>query len=151
VHERGIDDDIQEDTGTSESVRERPADHLRQLIFGDERDLDDAARWAAVESYLRTTSLNVADALPLLEPLGVMAGILGALTLVTCWLGRHDHAALTLGLRVVGLAEVHDVDAVRAERGSDRRRGGSRARLNLNLHARSNSSFSHYYSLVSFV
>jgi class 3 adenylate cyclase/tetratricopeptide (TPR) repeat protein len=41
------------------------ADHLRQQIFGDERDLDDAARWAAVESYLRTTSLNVADALPL--------------------------------------------------------------------------------------
>jgi predicted ATPase/class 3 adenylate cyclase len=41
------------------------AEQLRQRIFGDERQLDDAARWAAVETYLRTTSLNVEDALPL--------------------------------------------------------------------------------------
>ncbi len=41
------------------------ADHLRQRIFGDERLQDDALRWAAIEAYLRTTSLNVDDALPL--------------------------------------------------------------------------------------
>ena len=37
-------------------------------------------------------------------------------------LGRDHHAALVLGRGVVRLAEVHDVDAVRAERGTDRRR-----------------------------
>ena len=41
------------------------ADHLRQRIFGDERQLDDAARWSAIEAFLRTTSLNVDEALPL--------------------------------------------------------------------------------------
>ena len=41
------------------------ADHLRQRIFGDERQLDDASRWSAIETYLRTTSLNVDEALPL--------------------------------------------------------------------------------------
>ncbi|MEO8345831.1 MAG: adenylate/guanylate cyclase domain-containing protein [Betaproteobacteria bacterium] len=41
------------------------ADQLRQQIFGDARQQDDGARWAAIESYLRTTSLNVDDALPL--------------------------------------------------------------------------------------
>jgi predicted ATPase/class 3 adenylate cyclase len=41
------------------------ADQLRQRIFGDERQLDDAARWAAIEAYLRTTSVNVDEALPL--------------------------------------------------------------------------------------
>ena len=38
-------------------------------------------------------------------------------------LGRDHHAALVLGRGVVRLAEVHDVDAVRTERGTDRRRG----------------------------
>src|SRR3954452_17067659 len=37
-------------------------------------------------------------------------------------LDRHDLATLRLGRRVVGLAELHDVDAVLAERGADRRR-----------------------------
>ena len=41
------------------------ADHLRQRIFGDERHPDDTARWVAIETYLRTTSLNVDEALPL--------------------------------------------------------------------------------------
>jgi class 3 adenylate cyclase/predicted ATPase len=41
------------------------ADQLRQQIFGDERQQDDAARWAAIDAFLRTTSLNVDEALPL--------------------------------------------------------------------------------------
>lgn len=57
-----------------------------------------AIMMANTVSVLRVIALVAlfvgADALPLLEPLGVMAGILGALTLVTCWLGRHDHAEL---------------------------------------------------------
>ena len=40
------------------------ADQLRQRIFGDERT-GRRARWAAIEAYLRKTSLNVDDALPL--------------------------------------------------------------------------------------
>ncbi len=41
------------------------ADQLRRQIFGDERNLDDAARWAAIADYLRTTTLNADEALPL--------------------------------------------------------------------------------------
>ena len=41
------------------------ADHLRQQIFGDESQLDDAARWAAIAAHLRTTSLDANEALPL--------------------------------------------------------------------------------------
>ena len=58
-------------------------------------------------------------------------------------LGRDDRAPLGFRRRVVRLAEVHDVDAVRAERGTDRRRGGGRAGLDLDLHDRGNSSFRH--------
>ena len=46
---------------------------------------------------------------------------LEAAVLVDRDLDRHDGAALGLGLRVVRLAEVHDRDAVRAERGADGR------------------------------
>src|SRR5947208_16422156 len=44
-----------------------------------------------------------------------------------------DVAALGLRGSVVLLAEVHDVDAVRTERGTDRRRRGGRARVQLDL------------------
>ena len=54
-------------------------------------------------------------------------------------LGGDHRAALALRRGVVRLAEVHDVDAVRAERGTDRRRGRGRAGLDLNLHDRSDS------------
>ncbi len=48
-------------------------------------------------------------------------------------LHRHDLAALRLGRGVVGLAELHDVDAVLAQRGADRRRRVGRAGLDLEL------------------
>src|SRR5581483_1792357 len=48
-------------------------------------------------------------------------------------LHRHDHAALRLGRRVVGLAELHDVDAVLAQRGADRRRRVGRTGVDLEL------------------
>src|SRR5579884_415573 len=41
---------------------------------------------------------------------------------------------LAAGLRVEGLAELHDVDALRAERGADRGRGRRLARRNLQLY-----------------
>ena len=47
-------------------------------------------------------------------------------------LGRDHRAALRLRRGVVRLAEVHDVDAVRTERGPDRRRGSGRAGVDLN-------------------
>ena len=50
-------------------------------------------------------------------------------------------------VRVVRLAEVHDVDAVRTERGPDRRRGRGRTRLDLDLHDRGNASLCHVSSL----
>lgn len=45
------------------------ADLLRQQIFRDEGQLDDVARWAAIETYLRSTSLDVDAALPLVAQL----------------------------------------------------------------------------------
>ena len=54
-----------------------------------------------------------------------------------------------LGRGVVRLAEVHDVDAVRAERGADRRRGRRRAGLDLDLHDRCDASSSPCSSLAS--
>src|SRR5215212_6026176 len=51
-------------------------------------------------------------------------------------LDRDHVAAHGLGLGVVGLAEVHDVDAVRAEGGTDRRRRRRCARLKLHLDQR---------------
>jgi class 3 adenylate cyclase/predicted ATPase len=45
------------------------ADQLRQQIFGDEPSLDDDARWRALEKYLRSTSINVDEALPLFASL----------------------------------------------------------------------------------
>ena len=51
-------------------------------------------------------------------------------------LGRDDLAPLALGLLVVGLAEVHDVDAVRAERRTHRRCRGRLSRRDLDLHDR---------------
>src|SRR5438477_4929441 len=57
---------------------------------------------------------------------------------------RGDHrAALRLGRRVVRLAEVHDVDAVRPERGPDRRRGRRRTGLDLDLHNGRDATFCH--------
>ena len=44
---------------------------------------------------------------------------------------RDDHVALRRGLGVELLAEAHDVDAVLAERGTDRRRGVRLARREL--------------------
>jgi len=41
------------------------AEQLRNRIFGEERHLDDAARWEAIAAYLRSTSLDLAEALPL--------------------------------------------------------------------------------------
>src|SRR6516164_5235852 len=52
-------------------------------------------------------------------------------------LHRDDVAALGLRRRVVLPAEVHDVDAVRAQRGAHRRCRGSRARVELHLDYRS--------------
>ncbi len=55
--------------------------------------------------------------------------------------GHHrgdDEAVLGRGLGVEVLAEVHDVHAVRTERGADRRRGRRLARGNLQLHNRLN-------------
>src|SRR4051794_22358139 len=48
-------------------------------------------------------------------------------------LDGHDVTALRLGRRVVRLAELHDVDAVLAERRTDGRRGGGSAGLDLEL------------------
>ena len=48
-------------------------------------------------------------------------------------LDRDDRPPLRLGGGVVGLAEVHDRHAVRAERGADRRRRGGRAGRDLDL------------------
>ena len=48
-------------------------------------------------------------------------------------LDRYDLAALRLGGRVVGLAELHDVDAVLAERRADRRGRVGGASLDLQL------------------
>ena len=48
-------------------------------------------------------------------------------------LGRDHEPALVLGRGVVRLAEVHDVDAVRAERGADRRRRRGLPGLDLDL------------------
>jgi class 3 adenylate cyclase len=45
------------------------ANELRRLIVADRPDGDDAARWAALQSYLRGTSLPVAEALPLFADL----------------------------------------------------------------------------------
>src|SRR6266516_1449737 len=57
--------------------------------------------------------------------------------LVDCDLHRDDIAALGLRRRVVLLAEVHDVDAVRAQCRAHRRRRSSRARVELHLDYRS--------------
>ena len=51
---------------------------------------------------------------------------------------RDDQAFVLRRPRVEVLAEVHDVDAVRTERGPDRRRGRRLARGNLQLHHRLN-------------
>src|SRR6185503_4846697 len=48
-------------------------------------------------------------------------------------LDRDDVAALRLGRGVVRLAELHDVDAVLAERRTDGRRGGGRTGVDLEL------------------
>ena len=48
-------------------------------------------------------------------------------------LDRHHVAALRLGRGVVGLAELHDVDAVLAQRRTHRRRGGGRTGVDLEL------------------
>ena len=48
-------------------------------------------------------------------------------------LDRHDVPALRFGGGVVRLAELHDVDAVLAQRGADRRGGRGGASLNLEL------------------
>jgi hypothetical protein len=47
-----------------------------------------------------------------------------------------DLARLRRGALVVGLGELDDVDAVRAQRGPDRRRSGRLARWGLDLHDR---------------
>ena len=47
---------------------------------------------------------------------------------------RDDQALVLRGLRVEVLAEVHDIQAVRTERGPDRRRGGCLPRRDLELH-----------------
>ena len=47
---------------------------------------------------------------------------------------RDDQAFVLGGLRVEVLAEVHDIDAVRTERGPDRRRRGGFPRRDLELH-----------------
>ena len=47
---------------------------------------------------------------------------------------RNDQAVVLRGLRVEVLAEIHDVHAVRTERGPDRRRGRGLARVDLQLH-----------------
>src|SRR3954447_13764652 len=53
--------------------------------------------------------------------------------LIDADLDRYDVAALRLGGRVVGLAELHDVDAVLPERGTNGRRGGGRTGVDLQL------------------
>ena len=78
------------------------------------------------------------------EPLGTPAALISSRAaggvfrmnvndpvLVHADLGRHDVTALRLGLRVVRLAELHDVHAVLTERGADRRRRGGLARRQL--------------------
>lgn len=45
------------------------ATELRRLMLADYADGDDATRWAAIQSYLRGTSLPVEDALPLFADL----------------------------------------------------------------------------------
>ena len=53
-------------------------------------------------------------------------------------LDRDHIAAHGFGLGVVGLAEIHDVDPVRAERGADGRSRGGRTCLQLHLDQRGN-------------
>jgi class 3 adenylate cyclase/tetratricopeptide (TPR) repeat protein len=45
------------------------ANQLRRIVFRDHQESDDAARWAALGSYLNGTSLPVDEALPLLAHL----------------------------------------------------------------------------------
>ena len=58
-------------------------------------------------------------------------------------LDRDDGADLGLGRGVVGLDEVHDGDAVRAERGADGRRRGGLAGRDLDLDDRRDSLLCH--------
>src|SRR5262249_45177630 len=58
-------------------------------------------------------------------------------------LGGHHGAALGFRSRVIGLAEVHDRDAVRTERGTERRRGRWRAGPDLNFDYCRNLSLRH--------
>jgi predicted ATPase/class 3 adenylate cyclase len=53
------------------------ADHLRRFIFRDHHESDDAARWPALKSYLRSTSLPVEEALPLFADLFSIAAPAG--------------------------------------------------------------------------
>src|SRR5207302_342019 len=54
-----------------------------------------------------------------------------------------------LGRRVVGLAEVHDVDAVRTERRAHRGRGRRLSRRDLDPHDRGKSFLRHLYCSAS--
>src|SRR5690606_6257723 len=98
---------------------------LAHLVRGDLRDLDGVRRGRAL-----------LDARGLLDELRGRRGLRhegeGAV-LVDRDLHRDDVAALRLGRRVVGLAELHDVHAVLTERGADRRGGRRRTGLDLEL------------------
>src|SRR5438094_1442739 len=61
---------------------------------------------------------------------------------------RHDITGLLSRALVVGLGELHDVDAVRAKRGSDRRRRSCLAGLQLELEYRSDLLLTHTYLYV---
>src|SRR2546421_288849 len=60
---------------------------------------------------------------------------------------RHDVAGLRSGALVVGLGELHDVDAVRAEGRADRRRRRGLAGLELELQYRADFLLAHYLSI----
>src|ERR1700686_3760346 len=73
-----------------------------------------------------------------------------AAVLVDRDLRGHDIAGLRLGALVVGLGELHDVDAVRAQRGAHRRRRSRLAGLQLELEDRSDLFLAHLSVFSSF-
>src|SRR5439155_13588957 len=116
---------------------------IAHLLFGDLADLVAAHRPDLLEPRVRRTLLDARGLTEKKRRRRRLGDEAERPVLEDRDLRRNDLAALVFGRGVVRLAEVHDVDPVRTERGPDRRRGRRLPRLDLDLHRRRDALLRH--------